>query len=117
MLYDSLDTWWWPFIYITLAGVLPTAIWRWIGVVAVGNLDETSQWLVFVRCLSTALVAAVIAQFVFFPSGALATFPLWLRLGAAVGGFFVFLLSNQRIIVGVLAGEALLLIGMLIKLR
>ena len=40
MLYDSYEAWWWPFVYITLAGILPTAIWRWVGVVAVGNLDE-----------------------------------------------------------------------------
>lgn len=114
MYYDSFDTWWWPFVFILMAGILPTAIWRWIGVFAVGNLDETSEWLVFVRCLATALVAAVISQFVFFPSGALATYPLWLRLGAALGGFLVFLLSGRRIVIGVLAGEAMLLAGVLI---
>ena len=111
MFYDSYDTWWWPFLYITLAGILPTAIWRWIGVLAVGNLDEDSEWLAFVRCLATALVAAVIAQFVFFPTGALATYPLWIRLGSAIGGFVVFLFAGQRVVVGVLAGEALLLAG------
>ena len=113
MLYDSYDVWWWPFVYITLAGILPTAIWRWSGVVAVGNLDETSQWLVLVRCLSTSLVAAVIAQFVFFPSGALAMYPLWIRFGAACGGFVAFLLAGRRVIIGVIAGEVLLLVGML----
>lgn len=111
MFFDSIDAWWWPYVFITLAGALPTAIWRWAGVLLVGNLDETSQWLVLIRCVATALVAAVIAQFIFFPDGALATLPLWLRVGAALTGFFVFLASGRRIIVGILTAECLLIAG------
>lgn len=111
MFYDSFDTWWWPFLFILLAGVLPNAVWRWAGVLLVGNIDTDSQWLVLVRCIATALVAAVIAQFVFLPSGALATFPLELRLTAALGGFASFLLSGNKLFVGVFVGEVLLLGG------
>ena len=82
MYFDSFDSIWWPFIFITLAGVLPTAVWRWLGVLLVGNMDDDSQWLVLVRCVATALVAAVIAQLIFQPTGALATFPFELRVGA-----------------------------------
>ena len=114
MSYGSIDAWWWPFVFITLAAVLPNAMWRWAGVVLVGNLDENSQWLVLVRCIATSLVAAVIAQFVFSPSGALAAFPLELRLGAIVAGFGTFLLFKQRMILCVMVGEIVLLAGYLV---
>ena len=111
MFFDSFDTVWWPFVFILLAGALPTAIWRWIGVLLVGNIDEGSQWLILVRCVATALVAAVIAQLIFEPSGALATFPFYLRLGAALAGFAAFLLIGRRLFVGIVVGELTLLGG------
>ena len=111
MYFSSFDIWWWPFVFIFLAGILPTAIWRWIGVVLVGNIDEGSQWLVFVRCIATALVAAVIAQFVFHPTGALADFPFGLRLGAAAAGFIAFLFLGRSLFVAICVGEAVLLGG------
>lgn len=113
MYYDSLDIWWWPYLFIFLAGALPTAVWRWIGVLAIGNVDENAPVLTLVRCVATALVAAVIAQFVFFPGGALALLPLWIRAGAAIGGFCAFLFAGRRLFVCILAGEALLLTGWL----
>ncbi len=112
MFYDSFQAWWWPFVFITLAGVVPTNMWRWIGVVVVGRLDESSEWLVLVRFVASSLVAAVIAQFVFFPSGALAAAPLWLRLSAVAVGFISFLGFGRRIIVGVIVAETVLLSGM-----
>ncbi len=111
MVYSSLDAWWWPFIFITLAGILPTAIWRWAGVFLVGDLDENSQALVFVRCLATSLVAAVIAQFLFFPNGALAEIPQIIRVGSALLGFAAFLISGRMMIVGIVVGEILLFAG------
>ena len=88
MTYTSFEFWWWPFVFITLAGVLPNAVWRWAGVFLVGNLNEDSQWMVLIRCVATALVAAVIAQFIIAPSGALASFPFELRISAAIRRVF-----------------------------
>lgn len=113
MNYASFDTWWWPYAFILLAGVLPNAVWRWAGALLVGKIDEDSQELVLIRCIATSLVAAVIAQFVFFPTGALAEVALAVRLAAAFGGFALFLLSGNRMIVGVLGGEAILILGTL----
>ena len=83
MFYDSFDTWWWPFVFIMLAAWLPTSMWRWAGVWLIGDVDEHSEVLVAVRCIATALVAAVIAQFIFFPSGAFAEFAMPISMGAA----------------------------------
>ncbi|MEP1207933.1 MAG: AzlD domain-containing protein [Rhizobiaceae bacterium] len=111
MYFDSFDSAWWPFLFILLAGALPTAVWRWIGVLLVGNLDDSSQWLVLVRCVATALVAAVIAQLIFEPSGALATFPFYLRISAALFGFAAFLMFGRRLFVGIISAEIALLGG------
>ena len=105
MFFDSFDTVWWPFVFILLAGALPTAIWRWIGVLLVGNIDEGSQWLILVRCVATALVAAVIAQLIFEPSGALATFPFYLRLGPLWLALLPFCLSVAACLLVLLSGN------------
>lgn len=108
----SFDTWWWPYFFILIAGALATDIWRFLGVLVGGRMREESQGLVLVRCVATALVGGVIAQLILYPSGELANSPMWMRAGAAGAGFFAFLLTGQRILVGVLVGEALLLIGL-----
>ncbi|MEM9732632.1 MAG: AzlD domain-containing protein [Pseudomonadota bacterium] len=100
-----------PYLYIILAGVIPTAIWRWAGVLAVGGIDEDAEILVLVRCIATALVAAVIAQLVLFPTGALSEIPLVVRAGAALAGLAVYLVAGQRLWLSVLLGEAILLLG------
>jgi hypothetical protein len=105
------DTWWWPFAMILVAGWLATDIWRWLGVFAGGRLREDGELLIWVRCVATALVAGVISKLILFPQGMLAETPLTLRLAAAGVGFAAFLLSKQRVIVGVLAAEAFLIAG------
>ncbi|MBX8811459.1 AzlD domain-containing protein [Pseudochrobactrum algeriensis] len=114
MNFTSFDTWWWPYLFILIAGALATDIWRFLGVLVGGKMREDSQALVLVRCVATALVAGVIAQLIFYPTGELANSPMWLRAGSAILGFGAFLLAGQRILVGVLTGEALLLAGLLI---
>ncbi|MEP1092876.1 MAG: AzlD domain-containing protein [Rhizobiaceae bacterium] len=111
MYFNSFDSALWPYFFILMAGVLPTAIWRWIGVVLVGNIDDDSEWLVLVRCVATALVAAVIAQLIFQPTGALATFPFEIRVGAALIGFAAFLMLGRKLFVAILVSEVVLLAG------
>ena len=113
MTFDSLDSWWWPYLFMTLAAVLPTAVWRWIGVFASGRIEEESEWLVFVRAMATALVAAVISKLILFPTGGLAETPVWLRLSAAALGFGVYKGIGDRVIWGVIAAEVALISGAL----
>lgn len=112
MSYFEFDAWWWPFVFILIAGWLATDVWRWLGVMIGNRLDERSQALVLVRAIATALVAAVIARLIVFPSGALADTALALRLAAAAIGFVAFQLAGQRIVVGVGTALAVLLAGM-----
>ena len=52
---------WPPILVVLIAGALPTAVWRWLGVALADHVSEDSEILVWVRCVATALVAAVIA--------------------------------------------------------
>lgn len=103
----------WPYVVIIVAGWLATDMWRWLGVVAGNRLQEGSEALHWVRAVATALVMAVTAKLVVFPSGMLETSPLWLRLAAAALGFAALLLSGQRVIVGVVVPLAILGAGLL----
>lgn len=111
MTYASIDAAWWPYLFILLAGWLPTEMWRWAGVWFSGSIDEESEILVFIRALATALVAAVIARLILFPTGNLADLPVWLRAGSAAIGFFAFLSAGRRPIYGIVTAEILLLSG------
>ena len=103
----------WPYIYIAVAGWLATDLWRWSGVLAGNRIDENSEVLNWVRAVATALVAAVIAKLIFFPTGSLETSPLWLRLGAVVvGALFFFFGGRFRQILGILAAIAFLAAGL-----
>lgn len=96
---------WWPYVFILLGGWLPTDMWRYLGVVSASRIDETGEAAAIARTIATSLVAAVIAQLVFYPSGALADIPTVVRVAALGAGFAAFQLSRRRILVGILAAE------------
>ncbi|WP_163269841.1 AzlD domain-containing protein [Chelativorans alearense] len=114
MTFTAIDAWWWPYVFILVAGWLATDFWRFLGVYLGGRISEESELIVLVRCIATALVAAVIANLVIFPSGALAGTPLLLRVGAGIAGFLAYLAAGKRVIVGILVGEATLGMGLLV---
>ena len=111
MSFDSIDAWWWPFLFILVAGWLATDAWRFLGVYLGGRISEDSDILVLVRAVATALVAAVIANLVMFPGGALADTPIPLRLGTAAAGFAAYLMLGKRIVVGIAVAEAVFIAG------
>jgi hypothetical protein len=113
MTFWSVDAWWWPFLFILVAGWLATDLWRFLGVYFGGRISEDSDAVVLVRAVATALVAAVIGNLVVFPSGALAETALALRLGVVVAGFLAYLLTGKRVLVGILVAEAGLASGLL----
>jgi branched-subunit amino acid transport protein len=113
MTFEAIDAWWWPFLFILVAGWLATDSWRFLGVFLGGRISEDSEALVFVRCVATALVAAVVAGLILTPNGALADTPILLRAGAAIAGFAAYLAAGKRMIVGIVVAEALLVGGVL----
>ncbi|MDH4984536.1 AzlD domain-containing protein [Aminobacter anthyllidis] len=115
MTFDAIDSWWWPFLFILIGGWLATDAWRFLGVYLGDRISEDSDLLVLVRALATALVAAVIGNLIVFPSGALVDTALALRIGAAGAGFVAYLYLGRKILVGIVAAELILLIGMWIS--
>lgn len=111
MTFEAFDYWWWPYLYILIGGWLATDAWRFLGVYFGGRISDDSQAIVFVRCVATALVAAVIGNLIIFPSGELANTSLVLRFSAAVAGFAAFLALNRNMLAGIVAAEVVLLAG------
>ncbi len=112
--YQSIEAWWWPYVFIAVAGWLATDMWRWLGVLAGNRLKEDSASMVWVRSVATALVAAVIAKLILYPSGDLAQAPLLLRIGSAAAGFAAFIFLGKRTWVGILAAIACLVGGQIV---
>ena len=102
-----------PYLALILIGFLPSEVWRWLGVMLGGGLDEQSEIILWVRAVATALIAAVVARIVLIPPGALAGVPLPVRLAALAAGFLAFLLIRRSAFAGVLVGEAVLIVGAL----
>lgn len=109
MTWQALDTWWWPYLFILVAGWLTTDIWRVLGVYLGGKIDERSDLLVLVRCVATALVAAVISNLVLFPVGALSTIALPVRIGAVAAGFIAYRIAGKSTFAGIVVAEAVLI--------
>lgn len=96
---------------LLLAGFLSNEVWRLLGLVVGGGIDENSELLVWVRAVAAAILAGVIAQILIAPPGALATVPDLVRYGAAVVGFAVYLVARRSVFAGVVAGEIVILAG------
>ncbi len=116
MTFDAIDAWWWPYLFILVAGWLATDSWRFLGVYFGGRIAEDSDLLVLVRAMATALVAAVIGNLIVFPTGALASTPVILRAAAAMLGFVAYLCLGKRILLGIVVAEVVLLAGLAIGL-
>ena len=104
----------WPYLVLILCGFLPNDLWRMLGVIVGHGVAENSELLIWVRAVAIALLAGVIAKIVVVPPSALATIPLAIRVTAIGCGFGAYLAARQSVFVGVLAGEAVLVIGAVI---
>jgi hypothetical protein len=100
-----------PYLVLIGAGFLPNEIWRMLGIVVAHGLDESSELVIWVRAVATALLAGVVAKIILFPPGGLADVSLTVRLCAIGLGFLAFLLVRRSVLAGVLAGEAVLIAG------
>ncbi|MFD2181185.1 AzlD domain-containing protein [Rhodoplanes azumiensis] len=106
----------WPYLLLVLVGFLPNEMWRWLGVAFSRGLDETSEVLVWVRAVATAILTGVVAKIVVFAPGALAGVPLWIRLGAAAVGMVAFFLFRQSVFAGIVVGTlALMAVDLLVR--
>ncbi len=97
--------------FLFVAGFCATAPWRALGVLLSKGIDPDSELLRWVRAVSTALIAGLVARLVFFPAGVLADIPLTIRLTAFAVGIAIFFLSRRNLAAGILGGEAAFLLA------
>ena len=102
---------WEAYGFLFVTGFLATAPWRFLGVILSQGLDIESEVFKWVRAVSTAIVAGLVARLLVFPAGALADVALWLRLAAFAVGLAIFFLSRKGLAAGIAGGLVALLAG------
>jgi hypothetical protein len=101
----------WSYLYLFVAGFCATQPWRYLGVILSRDVREDAEILVWVRAVSTALVAGLVARMVLLPAGALASVALNVRVGAFAFGCFVFFAMRKSLAAGVLSGAVALMLA------
>lgn len=98
----------WPYAVVLLAGFLPNEVFRIAAVVAARGIDPRSPWLEWVKIVAITLLAAVVSRLLYAPPSVLAAVPFPWRIAAVALGVAVFYAARRSVVVGLLAGEALL---------
>ena len=98
-----------PYVAL-LVGALATYVSRFLGVLLAGRLQVESPLFEWLSCVTYALLAALIARMIIFPSGPLAEAPLFDRLAAATLALASFYLTRRNLLLGVAAGFATLVL-------
>lgn len=99
------------YLVLFVCGFVATQPWRYLGVYLSKDLDPGGEFLIWVRAVSSALIAGLVARMIVYPSGALIEVPAWLRVGAFAVGLAVMLASRRNMGLGILAGVATLVVG------
>ncbi len=100
-----------PIVYILVAGVAATVVWRLLGLFLSVGLSEDSPWLEWVKAVSTALIAGLVARTLLFPPGALAEVPLGIRIGAFALGVAVYFAARRHMGLGILCAALALILA------
>ena len=87
--------------------------WRWLGLILGRTVTVDSAVFLWVRAVSTALVAGLIMRLILFPAGALADVALRDRLSATAVGVALFFAFGRSLGLGV-GGGALALLGLIV---
>jgi hypothetical protein len=98
------------FLYILIAGVAANALWRFAGLALSSGISEEGAIIAWVKAVSTALVAGLVARIVIFPPGALAQVSSPVRIGAFLLGIAIYYAARRHLGLGIFAAT-LSLIG------
>ncbi len=102
MLDSSVALW----LTLAVAGTAANEIWRISGVWLSRGVDPESPVILWVKDISTALVAALIARLLLQPIGPLASISGGVRLIAFATGVAAYFLSRRRLAIGLACAEA-----------
>ena len=102
---------WGGYLPFFVAGFLACEPWRWAGALIGRDLDPNGEVFIWVRAVSSAIVAGLVTRLVAFPTGALATISAPTRYIAALVGIGAFFMFGRKLGVGVVAGTLALIAG------
>ncbi len=102
---------WGGYLPFFIAGFLASEPWRWAGALIGRDLDPNSEVFVWVRAVSSAIVAGLVSRLVVFPTGAMAAISAPTRYGAAAIGIAAFLAFRKNLGAGVAIGTLALIAG------
>ncbi len=97
----------WLWLTLAIAGTAANGIWRIAGVWLSRDVDPEGPVMLWVRDVSTALVAGLIARMLLVPTGELASIGATVRFLAFGTGFVAYLLSGRHLAVGLACAEAM----------
>jgi hypothetical protein len=101
----------WLIVTLFVAGTVATDVWRLGGVFLARGLKPQSQLVVWIKDVSTALLAGLVARLVFFPPDALAQVPMLIRTGAFASALLVYFLSGGQVVLSLAYGLGVLLVA------
>jgi hypothetical protein len=90
---------------LAVAGTAANEIWRLSGVWLSRGVDPQGPLMLWVRDISTALVAALIARLLLQPLGSLASITAGVRFVAFTTGIAAYLLSRRSLAIGLASAE------------
>ncbi len=102
---------WGGYLPFFLAGFLASEPWRWAGALIGRDLDPQSEGFIWVRAVSSAIVAGLVARLVVFPTGAMASVSAPMRYAAVIIGIAAFFAFRKNLGAGVAIGTLALLTG------
>ncbi len=85
----------WGWLALLVFAVLVHEPWRWAGYALGRGLNPDGEFFKWVKFVSTALVAALVARLLLFSSGALGTVAMEVRLGAVAAGVGLYMLTGK----------------------
>ena len=83
-------------------------IWRGLGVWVADRVDVESDWFQWITCVAFAMIAALVSRVVMLPVGELEHTALLNRLAGVAVAVIVYRVANKSLLLGVLAGAAVL---------
>lgn len=99
--------WWWLWLTLAVAGTAANDVWRVAGVLLSRGVDPASPIMLWVKDVSTALVAGLVARMLLAPAGQLAAVSDVVRFLAFGTGAAAFFLSRRNLAVALACAEAM----------
>ena len=100
---------WGGYLPFFVAGFLASEPWRWAGALIGRDLDPNGEVFIWVRAVSSAIVAGLVARLVVVPTGAMAMLSAPTRYAAVAAGIAAFYAFGKSLGAGVVVGTLALL--------